>query len=414
MQVKTRENETIKTKINDLETNHLFAIPENIEEKVSERWFYLYNWIWEKDVKNSLERDFLKNIDRFWIIFAVLLIIPWIIAYASWSTPLFFWIFLWILFFINLIFVLQLVFLSIKRSSILRKNAYVVLTDDYISINWVIKKKSELNQEDKNEVEKVASIFEEEVFQPSNIENSKKSLMKSVWQKFSDWFAKILRLWKSNNKNSWQLVLILILLYLAYAFSLFLIYIFWIFVVWIFWKILLLINKKILLLKWHKITKINTGFEDIDSYSNSLANEKDNLTKLLNEAINNDWQDSLLININKKLELINKFAWESIESNVELKKNIESSEFKEMFNYATYNSWIKNQILLPLEQIKNLLLKNLEILNKQNKDIDEQLKNESDPSKSWPILASKRRVEMRIEEINIHISKMDLYINKLK
>ncbi|NCO31937.1 hypothetical protein GW891_04030 [bacterium] len=53
-----------------------------------------------------------------------------------------------------------------------------------------------------------------------------------------------------------------------------------------------------------------------------------------------------------------------------------------MFNYATYNSWIKNQILLPLEQIKTLLLKNLEILNKQNKDIDEQLKNENDPTKS--------------------------------
>lgn len=411
MQVKTREFEE---KINDLETNHLFAIPEEIKGKINERWFYLYKWIWEKDVKNSLERDFLKNIDRFWIIFAFLIIIPWAIAFFMWGYFLSWIIFFSILFLINLFLVFQLIFISLKRSSLLRKNAYVVLTDDYISINWVIKNRNTLDENDKKEIEKVSVLFEEEIFKPSNIENSKKTLTKSVWQKFTTWFSKILSVWKWNSKNSWQLVLILILLYLAYAFSLFLIYIFWIFVVWLFWNILNIINKKILLIKWHKITKINTGFENIDNYSNSLANEKDNLTKLLNEAINNDWQDSLLTNINKKLELINKFAWESIESNVELKKDIESSEFKEMFNYVTYNSWIKNQILLPLEQIKTLLLKNLEILNKQNKDIDEQLKNKSDPSKSWPILASKKRVEMRIEEINIHISKMDLYINKLK
>lgn len=411
MQVKTREFEE---KINDLETNHLFTIPEEIKNKVNERWFYLYNWIWEKDVKNSLERDFLKNIDRFWIVFAFLIIIPWALAFFMWGYFLSWIIFFSILFLINLFLVFQLIFISLKRSSILRKNAYVVLTDDYISINWEIKKKTGLNSNDIKEINKVASIFEEEIFKPSNIENTKKWLTKSVWQKFANWFSKILSVWKWNSKNSWQLVLILILLYLAYAFSLFLIYIFWIFIVWIFWNILNIINKKILLIKWHKITRINTGFEDLGDYSNSLTNEKDNLTKLLNEAINNDWQDSLLTNINKKLELINKFAWESIESNIELKKDIESSEFKEMFNYATYNSWIKNQILLPLEQIKTLLLKNLEILNKQDKDIDDQLKNESDPSKSWPILASKKRVEMRIEEINIHISKMDLYINKLK
>lgn len=411
MQVKTREFEE---KINDLETNHLFTIPEEIKNKVNERWFYLYNWIWEKDVKNSLERDFLKNIDKFWIVFAFLIIIPWAIAFFMWGYFLSWIIFFSILFLINLFLVFQLIFISLKRSSILRKNAYVVLTDDYISINWEIKKKTELNSNNIKEINKVASLFEEEIFKPSNIENTKKWLTKSVWQKFANWFSKILSVWKWNSKNSWQLVLILIVLYLAYAFSLFLIYIFWIFIVWIFWNILNIINKKILLIKWHKITRINTGFEDLGDYSNSLTNEKDNLTKLLNEAINNDWQDSLLTNINKKLELINKFAWESIESNIELKKDIESSEFKEMFNYATYNSWIKNQILLPLEQIKTLLLKNLEILNKQDKDIDDQLKDESDPSKSWPILASKKRVEMRIEEINIHISKMDLYINKLK
>ncbi len=407
MQVKTREFEE---KINDLETNHLFTIPEEIKSKINERWFYLYNWIWEKDVKSSLERDFLKSVDKFWIVIAILMAIPWFIAYNSWNIIYFLGLFL----ILNIIFLSYLIFLSIKRSNILRKNAYVVLTNDYVSINWNIKKIDAFDKNDLEKIDKVSNLFEEKIFEESNIKNSKSGLTKKLWEKFSSWFTNILRLWRWNSKNSWQLVLVLIVLYLVYAFSLLLIYIIWIFAVWIFWKILLLINKKILLLKWHKITKINTGFEDIDDYSNSLSNEKDNLTKLLNEAINNDWQDSLLTNINKKLDSINNYALDAISTNVELKKDIESSEYKEMFNYATYNSWIKNQILLPLEQIKTLLLKNLEILNKQNKDIDEQLKNENDPTKSWPILASKKRVEMRIEEINIHISKMDLYINKLK
>lgn len=406
MEVRTLEKE----QINGLETNHLFVIPEKIKSKINERWFYLYNWIWEKDVKESLERDFLKSIDKFWIVIAILMVIPWFIAYNSWNIIYI----LALILILNIFFLSYLIFLSIKRSSILRKNAYVVLTNNYISINWNIKNRNDFNQNDLEKINKISSLFEEKIFEESYIKNSKSSLTKKLWEKFSTWFTNILRLWKWNSKNSWQLALVLIVLYLVYAFSLLLIYIIWIFLVWAFWLILNVINKKILLIKWHKITKINTGFENIDNYSNSLANEKDNLTKLLNEAINNDWQDSLLTNINKKLDSINKYALDSINTNVELKKDIESSEFKEMFNYATYNSWIKNQILLPLEQIKTLLLKNLEILNNQNKDIDEQLKDQTDPSKSGPILASKRRVEMRIEEINIHISKMDLYINKLK
>jgi len=410
MEVKTKEIEKIETKINDLETNHLFTIPNNIEEKINERWFFLYNWIGEKDVKESLERDFLKSIDKFWIAIALLMVIPWFIAYSSWSIVYI----LALILILNIIFLSYLIFLSIKRSSILRKNAYVVLTNNYISINWNIKKKTDFDKTDFDKINKISTLFEEKIFEESNIKNSKSSLTKKLWEKFTLWFTNILKIWRWNSKNSWQLVLILILLYLVYAFTLLLIYIIWIFLVWIFWIFLNLINKKILLIKWHKITKINSNFENIDLFSNNLSDERTELENLLNEAKNNNWIDSLLTKINSKLELINSNANKAINTNIELKKDIENSNYKEMFDYTTYNSWIKKQIIIPLEQIKALLEKNLEILSNQKKEIQDLLKIETDPRKSWPILASKKRVEMRIEEIQIHIEKMSLFINKLK
>ena len=39
------------------------SIPENIRLKVQQRGFYVYNWIGATDVKNSIERDFLKTLN---------------------------------------------------------------------------------------------------------------------------------------------------------------------------------------------------------------------------------------------------------------------------------------------------------------------------------------------------------------
>jgi hypothetical protein len=67
---------------------------------------------------------------------------------------------------------------------------------------------------------------------------------------------------------------------------------------------------------------------------------------------------------------------------VELKQDIENSEYKEMFDFSIYNSWIKKQITIPLEQIKTLLEKNLKVLNNQKQEIQDLLKIENDSRKS--------------------------------
>lgn len=405
---------TYSNEKNDLEINHFFSIPENIQNNINDRWFHLYEWIWSQDVKASIERDFLKYIKKLWVIFAVLLIIPSAILFMAKDITLFIIFFVWFLWIINFIFILILTILAIKRSSILRKNAYVLITDTSISINWKIEKLNNYNINNDNKILKISELFEEELFKESNIEKTKKSFFKQVMDNIWEWYSFIFRIWKWNNKNSWQLVLLLLALYTVYALSLWLIYFVWIIFVWFFGNILSAINKKILLIKWHKITSINKHFEDIDTYSKSLVKEKNELTTLLNNAISNDWKDWLLTHINTWLENINQNADKSINTNIKLKEEINNSEYKEMFNFSIYNSWIKRQILTPLEQISELLSKNLNILSNRKQSIEKQILETTDPSLKWPLVASKTRVEMKIVEIQKHLEKINIYIDKLK
>jgi hypothetical protein len=53
-----------------------------------------------------------------------------------------------------------------------------------------------------------------------------------------------------------------------------------------------------------------------------------------------------------------------------------------MFNFSIYNSWIKKQILVPLEQITNLLEKNLEKLKENKISIEKQILETTNPSLS--------------------------------
>ena len=399
---------------NDLEINHSFSIPTEIQKNINERWFHLYQWIWTSDVKASIERDFLKYIKKIWIILAVLLIVPSALLYFTGGIILLFIFFLWFLSIINLIFIITLWILAIKRSSILRKNAYVLITDSSISINWKIEKLDNYKINDDEQIKKISELFEEELFKESNIEKTKKWIFEQVKDDIWEWYSFIFKMWKWNSKNSWQIMLLLLALYTIYALSLWAIYFIWIIFVWVFWNILSNINKKVLLIKGHKITTINKYFEDIDMFSEKIVIEKENLSTLLNNAMNNDWQDWLLTQINSWLEEINKYADNSVNTNLKLKDAINSSTYKEMFNFFIYNSWIKKQIIIPLEQIFELLNKNLEILKQNKISIEKQINETLDPSFKWPLIASKTRMEMKIVDIDKHVERISVYIEKLK
>jgi len=74
-----------------------------------------------------------------------------------------------------------------------------------------------------------------------------------------------------------------------------------------------------------------------------------------------------------------------------------------MFNFSIYNSWIKKQILVPLEQIIDLLQKNLEKLKLNKINIEKQISETTDQSLQAPLVASKTRTIIKIDDVEKHI-----------
>lgn len=402
----------IQEKRNDLETNHSFSIPKNIQKDINEKWFHLYNWIWEQDVKQSIERDFLKLITKLWTFFSLTLIIPSVILLYVEAYFAFNFYFFWILWIINIFLTIYLIWLSIKRSNILKNNNQILITDTSVSINWKIKKLENNKITSNYNLNNISEIFEEELFWESNIHKSKKSFKEQVIKQITNWYSKIWGMWRW--KNWVQVMLLLWALYSIYALSLWFIYLFWIFFIWIFWNILSIINKKLLLISWHEITTINNHFENIDKDSKSLITEKDTLTTLLNQAMESDWKDSLLTKINSWIKNINNNASDAVDTSIKLRAKIESSKYNEMFNFSIYNSWIKKQIYIPLQQISDLLNVNLEKLKENKETIERQILETTDQSLQGPLVANKTRTLMRIKDIEKHINWINVYIEKLK
>lgn len=401
------------TKNREEMSNEKIIIPYEIQETIKERGFYLYEWIGNKDVKESIERDFLSLLSELWLIWAVFLVLPTAIAYFVWGGfP--YTIFAILITVINVCFLSYILFLSIMRSNILRKNNQVLITDSSISINGIISKLQNNWIEKTSEIHKIATLFEEELFKSSSIFISKRKFQILVFDKMKEWYSSILRKSNMRSKNGGAILILLIWLYTLYILSLWLIYFIWIISISFLWFIISLINKKILLATGHQITTINKSFENIDEYSTILESEKSELIKLLADAKNNDWKDSLLIKINSWIEVINNQASKAVDESIDLKKLIEKSKYTEMFNFAIYNSWIKKQILIPLEQIHALLEQNVKLLTEQVSDIDAQLSAELDSSKSAALSMSKTRSVMRSDEIKKHIENMEVFIEKLK
>lgn len=408
METKVLEKNTDKEN-NDLVTNHYFSIPENIQKEINEKWFFLYNWIDSKEVKESIERDFLFIIDKLWLIIGAIFTIAIIAIYYYYST---FTIFLAI-WFLTITMISYILFLAYIRLKSFKNNAYIVLTKKYISINWDIKKLNEFTKDEIIKIAKVERDFQEKIFQKSKLKDGKKTMMQSVIKRMKDWFLYILSLWKnSSKKNNW--IIVLILAYTLYVAIISIIYIIWIWLIHLIWIFINIVSKKISILYWHKITSINQSFEDIDYYSKEIEDKKITIINFLDKAKNNQWSNWLLTNINKKLTEINKNAENSIETNKKLKNLIENSKFSEIFEYEIYNKWLKKQILKPLISIHNLLVINIKNLKKQILEIDEILKNEKDPRKSWPLELSKKRINYTIIDLKNHIENLKVYINKLK
>jgi hypothetical protein len=312
----------------------------------------------------------------------------------------------------NIWIIVNLIFSSFQRFKIFSKNAFIVMTDTHIYFNWHIRKYNELREEDEYFFKKISLIFEEPLFEKSNLKTSKQKFMNKIFWGSS---SKVNSLIVENLKTKWIYLIILFsvfyFIWLILAFSL---YVISTLVVWVLGIIVSRMSKKILIASWHEITIITSLFEDIETNSKKLVEEKKNLIFLLEEAKNNEWKEWLSTKIDSSIENVNSYALNAINSNLSLKDSISKSRYFEMFNSSKYNEWSKGQLLNPLTWIVELLETNIVSLNKQNDRILVEMENVSDKHKLWQLELTKKRVEMKIKELNNGLNTMKDYISKLK
>lgn len=404
----------MNVKVKTEEKKEIFSLPSHIQSEVDEKWFFLYNWISSEDVKASIEKDFLNIINKIWWFLAVIVVILWVFTY--WSIRALLLTFLSFVWFTSILILLFLSFIAAKRSKILSKNAFVVLTNNYVSLNWKILKYDEISKM-QGDLKSIEKEFDESLFWESNLFILKSDLTKQIWNKLIDWYQKIWKFlwnrWSYSNDSSKTLILVYGI-YTFYAIFMWIVYFVWTFFLWIFTLFLNFINKFILKIKWQEVISINSMFNKIDSNSNILNNEKNNLTKNLLKAKNNEWQDALLLNINSWINKITKESNIAVNNSLSLEKKLKDSKYNDFFDFSIYNSWIKKQIYDPLQEIKNILEKNLEVLIKTKSEIISQTNSTKEVWFKAALESQTKRLEMRIEDMKSNINLIKSYMEKIK
>lgn len=387
-------------------------VPKTIKKDIEERGFHLYKWISPEEVKLSIERDFLSAINSFWAPLWIFAVLAWLI------TGLNFFVFLGsILLWVIWIFI-YLLFLSIRRSLMLSKSAFVVMTDSSISLGWKIHKLSDVSWL-KKDIHEVSETFEEELFEESRLSWSKKKLSQEVMKQLFWGYEKIFSGTSRFGRMGWnsddiRVLLALIWLYTLYAGIMACVYFIWVLWLLIFWKIITKINSWYLIKKWHTVLKINELFGQLDRDSDGIKDEKRSLSSLLSEASENNWQDGLLLKIEDGISSINTYASDAVGSVVDLKSTIESSKYTEMFSFEVYNTWIKKQIEKPLSEILDLLVTNKVILINTRNDLEKQIENTYKIDLQSVLKLSLRRVEMQLRDIDTFIPQLESSIKKLQ
>lgn len=401
----------MKTKIKNFEeinnstNNEKIKIPENILNEVNEKWFFVYNWIDENEIKASIELDFLNKMVFLWPIWI------WLAILAFFALNIF-WVILAIVFF-SLLMVLYITFYSIYTTLKASKISHLIITNKYFSINRKFWKIEENHIFLDKSTQKLWEKFREKIFSESNLKQEKSNSSKKIISLVLKWFEFIWERWW-NSKDTAKAKMIFTLIYWAFLLAMWVIYFWWIILTLLFWIFINFLIKRYMIWKWHKVLIISEYFKDIENSSKLLKSEKNNLEKNLKEASKNNWQDWLLLKINSGIENVNKNAKISMEENLKLIDEIKNSDFKDIFDYILYNSWLKNQIATPIKWVIEMLEENIKILENEIENTDNTIKNSSDIKANLHLEIAKNRLKMKKSEIEKHLLVMKWYLLKLE
>jgi hypothetical protein len=88
-------------------------------------------------------------------------------------------------------------------------------------------------------------------------------------------------------------------------------------------------------------------------------------------------------------------AWDGINLVKKLKTALEKSKYSDIFNYDTFDTWTRSQILEPINEMMELLGTGLEKLDTTIVDLRRQIETTKIPEYSIPLETQLKRLEMQ-------------------
>lgn len=387
--------------------------PENIQQTVDERGFYLYEWISSDELQMTLKRDYLNIVKSASMPLAIVTGIAGLIGFSGGiiGTILAVLSVLGVFYFvIGSILVIKFLY----RSYLYTRGANVVITDDHYVSWWNI-----LKQSDKKWIQEKFSQFEEIFDEPflgeSKLAEKKEKAKTELFMSLKEIASGGWNILKNigNNRDSGGIVIVILVAGFLYAAMMGIIYFIGIFFISIFGRIFSALAHSYLLMMSNTEYRIQKLFTNINESSDNLRIGQQTSVLLLSEASRNEWQENLSGKLGESFQLIGRLAGDATDNTLELRKLLESSEYKDIFNFVKYGNWIKKQILEPIESILLLLAKNRDTLNKAISSLDSQITETVEVSLQKPLILQKQRLEMQIESFEKNIEILEGYKNKL-
>ncbi len=387
--------------------------PELIIKQVDERGFYLYEWISSDELRMTLEKDYLNIVKWASMPLAIVTAIAGFIGFSGGPVGTILAV-LSVLGIFYLIVGFILFFRFLHRSYLYTRGANVVITDNhYVSWGNIIEQSNKKNIQER--FWRFETIFDEPFLGESKLAEKKEKAKTELFDSLKEiaWGGWKILQWVWRSRDSWGIIIAILIAWFLYATMMGLIYFIGIFFIAFFGRIFAWMAHRYLMAMNNTEHRIQTLFLDISNSSDDLKSGQIEAVSLLSDASRNEWVENLSGRLADSFSLIGKLAGSATDKTVELRKILTSSEYKDIFNFVKYGNWVKKQILEPIEEILLLLKKNTVTLKKTIDSIEIQISETSDPSLQKPLILQRDRLEMQIESFEKNIDLLNSYREKL-
>lgn len=389
------------------------STPQSIQKTVDERGFYLYEWLTPDELRMTLDRDYLQIVRWASIPLAVVTLIAGFLGFA-WGVIGLILAVLWVLgiFYTCVISWLTLVFL--RRAYLYTRHADVAITDThYVTGHGIIEKSA--TQDIESQFEKIERIFDERFLWESTLAERKKHAQKALIKNLKEvalWWGKIMKnIWRS--RDSGAIVMVVMVAWVLYSIMMGVTYFFGLFFIAILGRVFWWMAHRYLLAMNQEEYTIQALFNTLDEKAKKLQTTKETNITLLSEAEQNAWKDNLSGKINDSLTLLSDLAKTSTDESQKLRALLESSKYREVFNFVKYGNWVKKQILEPIESILLLLETNHATIERTIISLDSQISTTTDPSLQKPLVLQKERLILQKKSFERNITLLKSYQEKL-